>query len=328
MTLYRSILKRAWFNAWQNKYLWFFGLFAAFFTNTGFYLVFGKALSGEFTKNPFPMVSNIVGFFSADGFSDLGRSAAESPFSLFMIMLIYMVFICLFLFIIWLSMVSQAGLVNNLAQLMSNKKTDLNTGMKVGSNRFWPVFAVNLFLKVILYLGFLLISLPFIMGVFTQTSLIDNLIFVLSFIVYISLGIILSFIIKYSIAYFVIKENSLFDGIKSAWSLFIKNWLISIELALILALIDFVISFLMFVVILIITVPFVFMAILLGTWGSIFGFWLLMLVALFIAIAIICFERAILTVFQISAWTDLFIILIGRGAVSRLVKLSSGLMRK
>jgi hypothetical protein len=35
MSLYRSILKRAWEISWKFKYLWFFGLFAALLGNGG-----------------------------------------------------------------------------------------------------------------------------------------------------------------------------------------------------------------------------------------------------------------------------------------------------
>ncbi|RMD59798.1 hypothetical protein D6821_00345 [Candidatus Parcubacteria bacterium] len=80
-------------------------------------------------------------------------------------------------------------------------------------------------------------------------------------------------------------------------------------------------------VIALVSVPFGFMAIIsLTLLGSMSGFWFFALIFIVLAFVLTVWTGALLTVFQISAWIDLYLILINRGAVSRLVKFSSELL--
>jgi len=328
MTLYRDIIRRAIKSSWSNKYLWFFGLFATFFASSSLYGLFVNVISGEAAQNPFPILSRLSTLFSLETFSNIGVVMMEDPVNVAIIMFIYLAFIVLFFFVVWLSTVSQAGIVNNAALELTEKENNLKIGLNAGIDKFWPVFSLNLFLKFVFYFGFLLISLPFIFGIFQKESLGDNLIFSIVFVFFVSLSIVFSFIIKYSIAYIVLKKKNCFSGMKSGWQLFRENWLISMEMAFLLFFIDFFINLVIILVLLVVIVPFIFMAILIGGWGSLFGFWTLMLIALLLFVIIAATSRAVITAFQIVAWTDLFVILTGQGGVSKLVRIAESLKRK
>jgi len=276
MTLYRDILRRAIKGAWSNKYFWFFGLFATFFTSSSLYGLFVNVLSGDITSNPFPIVSRLSSLFNLNTLGNIGSLMTKDPINVAIIMLIYISFILLFFFVAWLSTVSQGALVNNAALELTEKENNVKIGLNAGIEKFWSVFSLNLFLKFIFYLGFFVISLPFIMGVFQKSSLSDNLIYSIIFVFFVSLAIIFSFIIKYSIAYIVLKKENFFGGLNKGWILFKENWLISIEMAFLLFFIDFFINIVIILFLTIVIVPFIFMAILLAGWGSLFGFWILM----------------------------------------------------
>ena len=47
MFLYRDVLSQAWKNTWQNKYLWFFGLFAALLGGWGDLEIVFRGLNGS-----------------------------------------------------------------------------------------------------------------------------------------------------------------------------------------------------------------------------------------------------------------------------------------
>ena len=328
MTLYRDIIKRAIKGSWTNKYFWFFGLFATFFTSSSLYGLFVNVVSGEVSSNPFPILSRLSSIFNLDTFGNIGAMMAEDPLNVGIIVLIYFSFIVLFFFVAWLSTVSQGALVNNAALELTEKENNLKIGLNAGIEKFWPVFSLNIFLKFIFYLGFFIISLPFILGIFQKESLSDNLIFSIIFVFFVSLAIIFSFIVKYSIAYIVLKKESFLGGLKRGWSLFKDNWLISVEMAFLLFFIDFFVNLIIILALTIIIVPFIFLAILLAGWGSLFGFWVLMLIALVLFVLIAAFSRAIITAFQIVSWTDLFVILTGQGGVSKLVRITEALKRK
>ena len=328
MTLYRDIIKRAVKGSWSNKYFWFFGLFATFFTSSSLYGLFVNVVSGEVANNPFPILNRLSSLFSLDTFGNIGSMMASDPINMAIIVFIYFSFIVLFFFVTWLSTVSQGALVNNAALELTEKENNLKIGLNAGIEKFWPVFSLNIFLKAIFYLGFFIISLPFILGIFQKESLSDNLIFSIIFVFFVSLAIIFSFIIKYSIAYIVLKKENFAGGLKKGWSLFKDNWLISIEMAFLLFFIDFFVNLIIILLLTIIIVPFIFLAFLLYGWGSLFGFWFLMLISLILFLLIAAFSRAIITAFQIVSWTDLFVILTGQGGTSKLVRLTEALKRK
>jgi hypothetical protein len=328
MTLYRDIVKRAIKSSWSNKYFWFFGLFATFFTSSSLYGLFVNLISGDVASNPFPIISRLSFIFSLNTFSNIGVMMAQEPVNVAIIMLIYFVFLSLFVFVAWLSTVSQGAIVNNAALELTEKENNLKIGLNAGIEKFWPVFSLNIFLKFIFYLGFFVISLPFILGIFQRASLSDNLIFSIIFVFFVTLAIIFSFIIKYSIAYIVLKKETFLGGLKKGWLLFKDNWLISIEMAFLLFFIDFFVNLFIILALTIVIVPFIFLAILLAGWGSLFGFWVLMLISLILFILIAALSRAIITTFQIVSWTDLFVILTGQGGVAKLVRITEVFKRK
>ena len=328
MTLYRDIIKRAIKGSWSNKYFWFFGLFATFFTSSSLYGLFANVVSGEVASSPFPIISRLSSIFSLNTFGNIGVMMADDPINVVIIILIYFSFIVLFFFVAWLSTVSQGALVNNAALELTEKENNLKIGLNAGIEKFWPVFSLNVILKFIFYLGFFIISLPFILGYFQKESLSDNLIFSIIFVFFVSLAIIFSFIVKYAIAYIVLKKESFTGGMKNAWGLFKNNWLISIEMAFLLFFIDFFVNLVIILALTIVIVPFIFLAILLAGWGSLFGFWVLMLIALILFVLIAAFSRAVITAFQIVSWTDLFVILTGQGGVSKLVRITEAFKRK
>ncbi|MDA3839545.1 MAG: hypothetical protein PF572_00505 [Patescibacteria group bacterium] len=328
MTLYRDIVKRAVKSSWSNKYFWFFGLFATFFTSSSLYGLFANVISGEVASNPFPILSRLSTLFSLDTFGNIGVMMADDPVNVAIIVLIYFSFIVLFFFVTWLSTISQGALVNNAALELTEKQNNFKIGLNAGIEKFWSVFSLNIFLKAVFYLGFFVISLPFILGIFQKESISDNLVFSIIFVFFVSLSIIFSFIIKYSIAYIVLKKENFLGGLKRGWKLFRENWLISIEMAFLLFFIDFFVNLVIILLLTIVIVPFIFMAILLAGWGSLFGFWLLMLLALILFVLIAALSRSIITAFQIVSWTDLFVVLTGQGGKSKLERLTESLKRK
>jgi len=328
MTLYRDIIKRAIKSSWSNKYFWFFGLFATFFTSSSLYGLFINVVDGRVASNPFPILSRLSSIFNLDTFGNVGMMMTQDPANVAIIIFIYLSFLVLLLFVTWLSTVSQGALVNNAALELTEKENNLKIGLNAGIEKFWPVFSLNIFLKFIFYLGFFLISLPFILGVFQRESLSDNLIFSILFVFFVSVAVTFSFIIKYSIAFIVLKKENFTGGLKKGWLLFKNNWLISVEMAFLLFFIDFFINLIIILFLAIVIVPFVFLAILLAGWGSLFGFWFLMLIALILFIVIATLTRAIITAFQIVSWTDLFVVLTSQGGVSKIIRLAESFKRK
>ncbi len=330
MSLYRKILSQAWKITWHNKYLWFFGLFAALLGNGGEYEILARGLRGESGQSLFPSLNNIIatGVFSKRTLSNIGDLILTNPSSLIMILVIGLTILSLIGFLIWLTIVSQIAIVNNSFRITAGKRGDFKDGVFVGVRKFWPVLGLNILIKLVIFVAFLLISLPLTSVLMSQTETISaNLFYVLAFIIFVPVAIALSFMIKYAIAYVVIKGNYFTEAVRAGWKLFVQNWLISIEMAFILFFINFIVGLAVVLSILILAIPFLFLAFVFYYFISILFFWVIIIIALICFFMIILLGGSLLATFQISSWTSLFIELIGRGGTSKIARIMSKVMK-
>jgi hypothetical protein len=225
--------------------------------------------------------------------------------------------------LVWLTITSQGALVYNLGKIRLEKKHSFKDGLNAGKNKFWPVFALNLCLKIFLSVLFLLLNLLVIKNWNGPAFSATGLLFFIGFLLFIPVSIILSFIVKYAIAFVVIKDEKFIKSVKEGWKLFLDNWLVSLEMAFLLFAISFVSAIALIMTFLVLTVPVLFIIVIFSSILAYVNFLVIILCAMiFYIIAIIIFG-SFLTAFQIGAWTNLFIELISRGGASKLNRIFS-----
>lgn len=322
MTIYRHILSEALKTTWHYKYLWFFGLFAALLGNSGELEVIFRGFSGAPNPGLFPGLSNLgeTGIFSTGIFNNIANLSRSDPFTLFLMLGVFLIVVGISVFLVWLAVVSQAALVNNVAREKADKTHDFKEGMHEGVKKFWPVFGLNVLYRLVLYVAFFLLSVPIITSINQGSGAAINILYIISFVVFVPLGIIFSFITKYAIAFIVVKKEKFMSAIRLGWQLFEKNWLISIEMAFLLFAISFLVGIAAVLILLVLTIPFLFIGILLSSVGFYFNMYAIMVSALILYVGFIAILGAMLSTFQVSAWTNLFIELVSRGGVSKLVR--------
>lgn len=330
MSLYRKIFKRSLFLTWTNKYLWFFGLFAAILGAVGKYQVFISNLGGDFREDPLAWFASFFqsGVFKGITLNSVANSFQSDPVSMVIIVALVLILAVLTLFLVWLTIVSQVGLVNNSAEILKNNKNSSRLGIKEGVSAgikyFWPALGINIIIKSLVYVFFALLALPvaaLMVGV--ETSMVGVLYIVL-FMVFVPLALVLSLILKYAVCYVVVRGEKFIDSIIKSWRLFTKNWLISIEMAAILFVLQFLLTGAVILVILTLFIPFLFFAFLAGGF-SISAFFLILSFALIIGIILTMFFGAVFATFEISSWTALFLELTGkRNVFSKIMRLAGG----
>lgn len=322
MAFYRTIISQAWKSTWHNKYLWFFGLFAALLGNGGELEILFRGFDQNLTEGVLPSIWGLAqtGIFSKAALANIAHLALNEPFTVLVTLAIFFIFLALAGFLVWLTIVSQVGLVHNSARITTGKRHDIKDGLEAGIKRFWPIFGLNILLKGMIYLVFALISLPILSSVSRAYFSTNSFIFIVSFLVFIPIAITLSFIVKYAIAFSVIKGSRFLDSLKQGWRLFFKNWIISLEMAFLLFFINMVVGICMIIFFLVMAVPFLFILIVFSKLALFINFWFVLTFALLIMVVVVAFVGAILATFQISSWTGLFIELIGRGGISKITR--------
>ncbi len=312
MTLYRTIVKKSWRLTLANKYLWFFGLFAVLLGNGGEYEIFFKSIGDSDSSESIwsGFISQLS--FGVDGFLNIGKRFWENPAITFAIILSYVFIFAVFLFVFWMMNVSQIAIVNATALQAKEKSHDIKIGLQKGIKHFWPVFSLNFIVKILVATSLALLAMS------QSTS-----VYLLLFIIIIPLAISVLFIIKYSIAYIVIRKEKTLKALVLGWSLFVKNWIISLELAMLLYLFTFLAGLLFMFITFNVSMFFSVLAnAILGT-SSKLSFSLYFTYQPAVLFVMLAFIGSLLAVFQTATWTKLFLELDGKGAISKIERVFS-----
>lgn len=305
MTLYRNIIKESWLTMIRSKYLWFFGLFAMLLGNGGEYEILFRSIDKE------EKVSILAGFWEQSweivrNLPSVGHTLWTDPGGAFLVLLGWFIVLAIIAFVAWLVNVSQAAIVDAVARQARDKENNLSIGLEKGIKFFWPVFFLNFTIKVLVAAGL------FLLGYFLNPYL--N---VLIFLLLIPFLIVSSFVAKYVIAYTVVRKEKLKEAFVSAIKLFKKNWLISLELAFILYLATAV--FLTVFAFATFNVQKFFEVIVFAFPTA--GFIILYYIQPIFLFLLFFFIVSLLSVFQITAWTKLFLELDSAGAISKIERL-------
>ncbi len=319
MFSYRSILKKALKTSWRYKYLWFFGLFATLINPGGEYQILNKTIKdglyGHFSETL--TILSSTGIFSLKAMSNILGLMKANPISALMSVIAIILLLFIIGFLIWLAISSQGAIVSKVQKIEEGKKeekSDFRADIQKGSHSFWPILGFNAFLKIAIDIAFLLVSLPVLLMI--TNTIAFSIIYIILFIIFIPIAISLSMVAKYAIGFSVLKKTKFIESIKKAWTLFNKNWIISLEMAIALFSINILASFAVLFIILIFPMPLFFVCL---AMGKITIAWIVVL----LMVVFMILSGSFLTAFQISAWTDLFLKIskgLGASKIERIFK--------
>lgn len=320
MFSYRSLFKQAWLISWRHKYLWFFGLFSTIVAggSSWEYQIFAHNLNRGLVEGSYFRLETLLAindlirdFFL--GLVDLFRYDILTILNALTLIILTLLILCSF---IWLAISSQAALIHDVKKILNPKRKLLATiraGLSTGHNHFWSLLGLNLLIKILVTMTFFVVSLPLLFMVLKDTFTL-SLVYTLLFVIFVPVAVGLSLMIKYAIAYRVLENKSALSALEAGEKLFRKNWLISLEAAILLFIINFVASILLIVILSLLFLPLFVLALILSSS-------LLAVTVLLLAIFFVVIFGSILNTFQVSAWTNLFISLTDKGGQAKLERL-------
>ncbi len=328
MFSYRSILKQALNIAWGYKYLWIFGLFAVIAAASGAYeyqfIIDSFQVSA--LESSYLYLEKFLMFLETIGLFFMGIISIFS-YDIVTILNALTALIILFLIIgsfIWLSITSQCALVFSAKKIISSKKklntVSISQGFAEGHSHFWRVLALNLMINIMIALIISIISIPLVFMAERGSEYLA-VIYTLGFMVFAPTAIALSLIVRYAIAYRVLENTGFYLSIKKACNLFAQNWLVSIEMGILLFIINFLAGFIVLLSIGLVIWPYFLFAL-----NYDFGFLAALLAG--VALILIILFGSFFTTFQISAWTGLFLELKNSRGTAKLERLFKKSVKK
>lgn len=285
----QGILRRSWEALWSNKALWFFGLFAAILAIGEEYDLLVR--NSDVLDSVPTQLANLKDVSQNGALAGLWDNIVKSlqnylPQTLGMIL----TWIVIILAIAWMVIVSQAALIEGVRRHEERKPYSLLDGFDRGMANFWPMFILNVVAKVavygLLYIVVVPLSIAYVMN--PSQSLILGIMF-WTFIVLVPFITIVAFVMKFAASFIVIKRYPVRQAITAGWNMFMQNWLVTLEMAIIIILINLGVT---------LTATY--------TLFGMFNFPNTTTVGYLIIFAAFAFIFSWLTVFQYAAWTNLF----------------------
>lgn len=307
MAFYRPIFRQAWSILGKVKHLWALGLFAVLYVGpAGEYSLLSSPTFRAYLA-PRDNLELLRQLFAADAPATIVSRLREviqlQPFELSIVL---SVFALLTLLVTGLIVLAQAGLVRGIGQAVRGKPEHLALTIE----RVWPSFGrtfvilVGSFFAVNLLV--FLLSLPFWVAYILHPST-TPLVLVELIVIFLFLPAFfaISFLSKYALAFVVLEGRTTWSAVVEAWDLFRRNWLATLEMALLLAGLNIVLAYLVLAV----PLPLVLSNAVLGRLLFellLFGFGMLF------------------TVFQFTCWVLLFFKLREGRMVSKLTRIFTG----
>lgn len=325
---YRQILKRAWEITWENKILWFFGFFALALlgNNRAYNLVLNNLdlISREDLTTFYTFRLYERALTSFDGiiifFNGLGNLIINKPLSFFLSILIFLAVTTLMLALVWLMINSQICLIKGIDRAKEKKKIGIKDSFLLARKYFWPILGLNIVVQIIIYLLFIIFIYPAI-AYSSFFSALTSILFIFFFVIFIPLSIILAFLTIYASSFIVLRDQKLIKSIGSAWQLFYKNWIPSLEMGLILFFIDIAAALGLIILIILLGIPFLLLSVIFYFLASQAGLIFVAILMVICLIALIIIFTAILSTFQYSAWTLLFLNLTEKNFSGKIVEI-------
>jgi len=314
-SLYRDTLKRAWNITRNHTHIWVLGFLAALLGNGGEFefiftqfnqlsdgtISFGQSILTTLGTGGSNMVQFLVGALtrSQDNYLLLGGIT-------FVLLLA-----------VWLVVSAQGALIRAVAAAGSGSgQGSLSTHFNAGSDSFWQLLAIILATRIGAFFVLAVLGIPLFALLAHMFGLVKPL-FLVVFVLGVPLLIIASLIAKFAIAFRMLEHKKWRTAITSSLSLFFDHWLISIELALVLFVINIMAGAAIILVILIFAFPFILLSYFVQSVASTVFLWIGQVLALLLLILL----GSILATFQYASWTELFLKIRRGKHVSKIVRM-------
>ena len=326
--LYRPILRAALSLTTRHKTLWLLGFLAAFLGLGGEYEFifsqFNNVSSGEW--NGLNSFLQFAGASSQDVVTALAAVAKDLSVGAILGLAIFLGF----LFILGaLVIISQGALVAGIAQASQAGRVKLSAALYTGYISFWSLLAIIISTRLLAVFVLAVVGLPLIsLFLLLDESFASPGAALIFFILGLPLFILFSLVAKFALAYRVVEGERWRSALTKAFVLFADHWLVTIELALIVFIINILTALAFIFVAALLSIPFILLGIVMADLSYVIVLKLLITAALVLFLFILLVLGSALSCFQNSVWTLLFLKIKDKPRAAKLLRLVHGWREK
>lgn len=279
---YLEIFKKAWKITWENKYLWWFGLFLVL--GGGFNFNFPKFNNKKETSD----ISNSVNIFLSNHWKAVFAAIA--------------IIIFLWLIFVVLGIISRAGLLKTLNKIEKSESGSFTDGFKNGRKYFWKLLGTSLILVFSVFVLFFVLFVPVALLFFTKSIIFGIFAAILAVVIFVPLLILICFLGRFSGFYIVLSDLGVRASLENSYQLFRKNIFTSIIMALFFVPVSIVLVFVTVLMAIAVGIIFLIIGFALHAIFSNAGIVVTVVVGSLVLLIILLFAGSVYQVFCQTAW--------------------------
>ena len=324
----REIFKVSWKLTKHYKGLWVLGACALVLGQLGILDVITGVVKGVSPGTASPG-AQIWYIFSPNTLQHIGNTLGFSFDSWAGLAWLLVMLLSLGIALIVVASIAQGGMVHATALSMEHGLKTIEKfeeSWHAGARNVSHILVLNIVKKLIIFAVSLIVSASAFAALLFGTAS-STVVFVISFISAIIVGMTVSVLTIFAVGYLVIEKKDLFGAINHAWKLLIKHWIVSFEVGIVLLLLNVFMFGLLLAGLYVFVAP----SLALSAYGALTGniavsqFGVSIALVLYLAYALII--GSVFTVFVNATWTYLFVIMHRWGLRSRIHAWISGFKR-
>ncbi len=294
---YREALSQSFKLIWNNKSLWIFGILSALFVSP-----FGM---GGFWGQMILVSKETMDISHFPWFGLLKLLSVSDPGNFVAIVWFIQIILAVLAIVIFISVCAQTSLIINVCEYYKKKKhSNLSDTWHKSYKYFWRVLGYDIIRKLTLLS--LLVFTTGLWFIVPENNFWNSLFLILSFIIVIFLGLVISAITVFASGYVVVENKKFFTGLKDGIVLFKNHFLVSFEISLVMLFLDLILASFISMIILLSFIPATVLWFIAGLFNSIILLNLSVVLSILIITFLIILIGGFYNAFNTGTWMYLF----------------------
>jgi len=185
------------------------------------------------------------------------------------------------------------------------EKTDFRKALGIGARAFWPIATLNV-MTLLAFAAIRFVVAAFMDYALTADTLAAGLLFVLAFVLFVGLAFIITIMQIFALNAMILQGASVADAILRGYVQFKRHWIVSVETALILAVVAIALNAVLTYLVFLAGMPFLLAMVTAAVIQSPVLYFGAMVLALLVMLAVFATATAMLSQLQYATWTFLY----------------------
>ena len=244
-------------------------------------------------------------------------------------LLALVIFLALLFILAAMVIIAQGALISGAASAARDGRVRILDALRVGYKSFWSLLAIIISTRLLAFFVLVVVGVPIVSILLAlDESLVSSGASIILFVLGLPLFVLFSLVAKFAVTYRVVEGERWRSALAKSFALFAGHWLVTIELALIVFIVNILTAVFFIFVALVLAIPFILLGIIIADLAYVFVLKALVTTSLVLFLLILLVLGSALSTFQNTVWTVLFLKIKDAPRMSKLLRMVHSVKEK